>query len=213
MNDVERDRTVALAGVFQAAVLAKQLARRGYADELPLQASVRSVLITDAINTVSVYGGLRGVQLGLTAMREKMAGPARSVDLDIARYVLNLAMLQVRLGRNEAMKNEIAERIAAIKRRISEADSEEPTTRTYSELAQLYRDTISTLRPKIIVQGEHGYLSNTLIVDKVRTVLLAGVRSAFLWGQLGGTRWQLLLGRRRHLRNLDRIIAELPRIH
>ncbi|MEK9134155.1 MAG: DUF489 family protein, partial [Pseudomonadota bacterium] len=55
--------------------------------------------------------------------------------------------------------------------------------------------TISTLTPRIMVNGEHGHLSNPLIAAKVRAALFAGIRSAFLWRQLGGNRWQLLFNR------------------
>ena len=35
--------------------------------------------------------------------------------------------------------------------------------------------------------------------DLIRALLLAGIRSAFLWRQLGGRRWKLLFRRRRLL--------------
>jgi high frequency lysogenization protein len=48
-----------------------------------------------------------------------------------------------------------------------------------------------------MVNGEHGHLSNPLIAAKVRAALFAGIRSAFLWHQLGGSRWQLLFSRKK----------------
>ena len=35
--------------------------------------------------------------------------------------------------------------------------------------------------------------------NKIRSLLLAGIRSAMLWRQCGGKRWQILLGRKRML--------------
>jgi high frequency lysogenization protein len=46
-----------------------------------------------------------------------------------------------------------------------------------------------------MVSGEHGHLNNPAIAAKVRATLLAGIRSAVLWRQLGGRRWQLLFAR------------------
>jgi high frequency lysogenization protein len=79
----------------------------------------------------------------------------------------------------------------------SDEDAEGVHPRLVEKLAEIYAQTISTLTPRILVNGEHGHLSNPLIAAKVRAALLAGIRAAFLWRQLGGRRWQLLLQRRR----------------
>lgn len=208
MNVAERDKTLALAGMFQAAKLAQQLARHGNADEIAFHASVRSILITDSINTVSVYGGIEGVLVGLRTLRDRMIKSGGTTDLEIPRYVLQLIQLVRRLKADLSMIDTIAERIDQIKHRSS-GNGEGFTNELYEELAQLYKDTISTLRPKIIVQGEHGHLANPLVVDRVRTVLLAGIRSAFLWDQLGGRRWQLLFSRGAQLANAEELLAEL----
>ena len=58
-------------------------------------------------------------------------------------------------------------------------------------------NTISTLTPRIIIKGEHGYLSDPHNANKVRTILLAGIRAAVLWRQSGGTRPKLILQRKK----------------
>ncbi len=209
MNDALRDKTLALAGVFQAAKLAQQLARQGHANDVPLEASIRSILITDSINTVSIYGGVDGVRVGLVTLCEKTsASKTKSDDFEIARYVLQLVQLAGKLRSDDALAADIAERIERIKNEYS-GDNGASRPRLYANLAQLYKETLSALRPQIIVQGEHGYLADPEIVDKVRTVLLAGVRSAFLWAQLGGSRWQLLFDRRNQLATANQLLSEL----
>ena len=211
MNERDRDRTVALAGTYQAAVMAQQLARRGDTDEQSLTASVRSVLVTDAVNVVSVFGGLAGVRLGLESLQEKLTTQGHANDLEVARYVLGLAQLQNRLRRNNAMIRSMASRIEDIKLDLEGGGDGAFSNRTFAELAGLYKETISTLKPRIIVQGEHGHLANPLIVDKVRSALLAGVRAAYLWGQLGGKRWHLIFARQSYLDNANRIVDLMQR--
>lgn len=46
------------------------------------------------------------------------------------------------------------------------------------------------------------HLQDSRNADKVRALLLAGIRSAMLWRQLGGRRWQLLFSRRKLLDQL-----------
>ena len=206
----QHDRVLALAGVFQAATLAQQLAHRGYADEVPFEASVRSLFITDAINTASVYGGESGVELGLHTMQQRLSTTGRNSDFEIARYVLSLTQLGFKLGEQNHMAKTRAKEIDKLKPSV-ETNGEGLSQHVYSELARIYKDTISYMKPKIIVQGGQGHLSSPVVVDKVRTVLFAGVRSAFLWNQLGGRRWHLVFKRRQTLAAVEAILSKLDR--
>ena len=72
-------------------------------------------------------------------------------------------------------------------------------------LGTLYADTVSHLRPRVMVQGNPHYLGQAAIVSEIRAVLLAALRSAVLWRQLGGSFWDFVLpqardGRRRSSR-------------
>lgn len=198
----ERDRTIALAGIYQAAALTRQLARRGYADEEPFLASVRSILIIDAINTVSIFGGLDGVRLGLLSISRQSGG---SGDLETARYVVGLCQLARRFLRTPAM----VERVSAELAEIRETDDAVAGQERYERLAGLYRENLSRLKPQIMVQGEQPNLGDAHIVARIRTSLLAGVRAGVLFTQLGGSRWQILLQRRRYMNNAARLLEEI----
>lgn len=202
----ERDRTIALAGLYQAAVLARQLARRGHADEEPLRASVRSVLIVDAINTVSIFGGVAGVRLGLLAI-SRQSGSAG--DLEVARYAVGLCQLARRFHRSPELIERVSSELAAIQEDISVQRDEGMPAELYDRFAELYKETLSHLKPRIIVQGEQANLNNARIVAQIRTSLLAGVRAGVLFIQLGGSRWQLLFQRRRYSDNAARLLAEI----
>lgn len=202
MTDSLRDRTLALAGVFQAARLTQQLAREGQADKRAFVSSVRSILALEAPTTDAVYGGAAGLTLGLAMLRDKLTGDSTQADLEVARYVIALMQLEAVLGRQPDMLEAIGNGIQAIEQQMkffaaeeSDADAIHPTLA--DKLAELYQQTISTLSPRIMVNGEHGYLQNPAIAAKVRSALLAGIRSAVLWRQKGGSRWQLLFLRKR----------------
>jgi len=62
-------------------------------------------------------------------------------------------------------------------------------------LGTLYADTVSQLRPRVLVQGNPHYLAQPSVVAEIRAVLLAALRSAVLWRQLGGSPWDFLLRR------------------
>jgi high frequency lysogenization protein len=202
MSTAYTDRILALAGLFQAARLAQQLAREGRAEPSALAASVQSLLIIDAPTTESVYGGVRGVRPGLELLRDKLAGGNTDAnDVEIARYVIGIIHLEGQLRRRPEIQDAIRRGIEATREQMkffeAAENGETLHPRLVEKLAELYTQTISTLTPRIMVNGEHGHLSNPLIAARVRAALFAGIRSAFLWHQLGGSRWQLLFSRKK----------------
>jgi high frequency lysogenization protein len=202
MSTAYTDRILALAGLFQAARLAQQLAREGRAEASTLAASIQSLLIIDAPTTESVYGGTQGVRPGLDLLHNKLAGGNTDTnDVEIARYVISMIHLESQLRRRPEIQDAVRRGIEATREQMkffeAAENGETLHPRLVEKLAELYTQTISTLTPRIMVNGEHGHLSNPLIAAKVRAALFAGIRSAFLWHQLGGSRWQLLFSRKK----------------
>ena len=201
MNATYKDRTLALAGVFQAARLTQQLAREGRMDLPAFTTSVQSLMTIDAPGTEAVYGGHHGLKLGLGLLRDKLEGKTGAGDVEIAKYVIAMIHLVGKLRRNMDMQEAIRRGIEAAREQVKffgAADHGEGAhPRLVEKLAELYTQTISTLTPRIMVNGEHGNLGNPVVAAKVRAALFAGIRSAFLWHQLGGNRWQLLFSRKK----------------
>nr|MBA3573317.1 DUF489 family protein [Pyrinomonadaceae bacterium] len=68
---------------------------------------------------------------------------------------------------------------------------------TLAAIASSYQETLSTLKFRIQVRGDARFLRDPEVANKVRAALLAGVRAALLWHQVGGRRWQLPFYRKR----------------
>lgn len=206
------DRVLALAGIFQAARLAQQLAREGRTERSAYRASLQSILMIEADDTREVYGGVAGVALGLELLRDKLTGKNEPEDLELAKYVISMLQLEGALRRRPEVAEAIRAGVQAAESQMAFFDAsgadDEAHPRLIEKLAELYTQTLSTLTPRIIVSGEQGYLSTPLIAAKVRAALFAGVRSAVLWRQLGGNRWQLLFGRSRAVREAERLLRE-----
>lgn len=213
MNTSFTDRTLALAGLFQAARLAQELARAGRTDASAFVASIQALMLIDAPSTNAVYGGAQGVALGLDLLRNKLGGVTDTGDVEIAKYVISMVHLEGQLRRHPDMQDAIRRGIEAIQSQMkffeAEENGEAVHPRLVEKLAELYSQTISALTPRIMVNGEHGHLSNPLIAAKVRAALFAGIRSAFLWRQLGGNRWQLLFSRAKIAAEARQILENL----
>lgn len=122
--------------------------------------------------------------------------------MESVRYILSLIQLERALAKRPDMLTRIRHGISHTEIQMKFFEEKENSTndplhpRLVEKLAELYTQTISTLTPRIMVNGEHGNLTHPTIAAGVRAALLAGIRSAVLWRQLGGRRWQLLFMRR-----------------
>ncbi len=186
-------RTLALAGVFQSACLVKQLATTGRTHPEAFATSIESILAIDANSPLDVYQNHRNLSIGLEALISLFSNSKKPKDSDIARYTFSLLHLERKLSENPKMLDRVA---SGVQRAKAQAFHFSPThENVMANLASLYTDTLSTFRFRIHVSGEPVYLNQTNQLNKIRALLLAGIRSAVLWRQLGGRRWQLLIQR------------------
>jgi high frequency lysogenization protein len=209
-----QERLLALAGVFQAARLVQQLAREGRAERAPFRASVHSVLMLDAEHTAEVYGGIQGVALGLTLVRDKLGGATTPSDLEMAKYAMNTVQLAGALQRRPQLAESIRTGVRAIESQMAFFEHDDDPgahPRLVEKLADLYAQTLSTVSPRVVVNGEQGFLANPTTAAGVRAALFAGVRSAVLWRQLGGSRLQLIFQRKAIATEATRLLAKAGR--
>lgn len=201
------DRTLALAGVFQAAWLVHQIATRGETDSAALETSINSVFKIDADSVEEVFGDVNGIITGLSVMKRQLDASKQRYDMQVTQYVVSLLHLAKKALNRSRVLDDIGKGLAEAGR---QAQSFHPMhENVLARLADIYQTTISTIPPKIIVQGQHGHLSNPDNANKVRSVLLAGIRAAILWMQCGGSRWQVLFRRRPYIEEVSRILEGL----
>jgi len=203
----QEDKTIALAGIFQAAELVKDIAWHGKTNQAAVEASIESLLQFDAPDVISVYGNITGIMQGLRTLQNQLDNKNNSRNTDVTRYVITLIHLQRKLEKSDGMLEEISERLENIKSQLEYFDLSH--SNTLSKIAEVYKTTISTLQPKIIVEGEQAYLSNNANADKIRVLLLAGIRAVLLWRQTGGSRLQLLFSRKKYLNTADTLSKKL----
>ena len=188
------NQTLALAGVAQAAALVQQLATKGNCDPLALESSMASILKIDSDSVIDVYGSLSGLKLGLEQLNVQMTG-YRITNPEQARYAASIVFLEHQLAERKNLLNTIQSGVIK-----AQAQSEHfglLHENVLANLSDVYQNTISTLQPRIIVHGSPDFLSRPDVANKIRTCLLAGVRSAILWRQCGGTRWRFLFYRKK----------------
>ena len=186
------DRVLALAGLAQALRQVRRIADTGQADAAVLATSLDSVFRIDAATPEDVYGGAREVRPGLLLLRDYLSN--QGSDTQLPKLALAVTQLERRFSADDAVGEAVHEGILAIKPRAGQLGSSHPEV--LSALGSLYAETVSHLRPKVMVQGNPHYLGQADIVAEIRAILLAALRSAVLWRQMGGSAWDIFLRRR-----------------
>lgn len=188
-------RTVALAALYQAVRLVQQTARGRARDEHATECSINSIFMTSPASLEEVYDGLSGLALGLEVLCEQLGTNGSARDLELTGYAVTLLHLERRLSRQPALLNEIARGIEA--GRVLRDGDQGDAAAMIAMLAGTYTRTISTIAPRVMVQGEPAILNAEQSRNMIRALLLAGMRAAVLWRQCGGGRIRLVFERKR----------------
>jgi high frequency lysogenization protein len=173
------------------------------ADSQAVATSIYSLFQVDADSVEAVYGDPAGLAGGLQQLYAQLEGNAGR-DAELTRHLVALIHLERRLSANPEMLSQIRQGLSSATERLEHFPMLHPNI--LAQLAHLYSATISRLQPRIIVRGEALHLQNPDNQNKIRTLLLAGIRSAILWRQLGG----LLLLRRRIMEQSRRLLQQIP---
>lgn len=190
-SNVMSDRVLALAGIVQALAQVRRIADTGQANAAVLTTSLDSVFRIDAPTPADVYGGVAALRPGMMLLRDYFTNQAR--DEQLPRLALAVMQVERRFNRDQEMVDRVHAGILAQASHAERLGSIHPEV--LSALGALYSETVSHLRPRVLVQGNPHYLGQATVVAEVRAVLLSAIRSAVLWRQLGGSLWDFLLRR------------------
>jgi high frequency lysogenization protein len=192
-----QQQTLALAGVAQAARLVDQVSKTGgYPIEF-LEPSIHSLFEFEAQDVSAIYGGVPGVRLGLNNLAAMLSDRQAQEHRDVTRYVFSLLYLERKFAASPEMMSVVHSRLEHASFRAEHFAGH--VNDICHSVSGIYQDTLSKLRFRIKVTGSAQHLQNEQNADIIRALLLAGIRSAFLWRQLGGRRWRLLFQRKRIL--------------
>ena len=204
----DKDITLAFAGMIQSATLVCQLAKEDRHDREALWQSAQSLIRLDTDRAEDVYGSVHGVELGLRKIVLLFGAQSTVEDRDIFNYTIFVHQVSSKLMKLEKTSHIIHAELEEIRQDLGRPGEPgyEPE-RLFELLAGLYSRTISYLTPRIIVRGKSDRLQDPATVNRVRTALFSGVRSAYLWTQLGGRRWKIIFQRKGYVNRARQLLA------
>ena len=186
-----QQQVIALAGVVQAARMVDQVAKTGSYPAAFFEASLRSLFAFDAPTVDAVYGNIQGVKLGLRSVVDMLTDATNEDHVAMGAYVRGLLKLEDQFGKRPDLQEVVASRLRHVNFKAQHFSDD--AVELAASISAIYQDTISRLPYRIKVKGNVQHLQQTKNADLVRTLLLAGLRSAHLWRQLGGRPRHFLL--------------------
>lgn len=211
MEANNRNRTIALAALFQCVEGVTQIATRGAVDSEILNSCVNSILVENANSPEALYGEVGKLRTGLRVLMHQLGTGGLTADgtpknIEATRYAVNLLYLEKKLAGDQDMFRQLLRDIENAQQQLDFFAMTHPNM--IARLADIYSNTISKLGPRIMIKGDQTHLSNPDNAAKIRTLLLAGIRAALLWRQAGGSRWKLIFARGSMQREAQQLLRE-----
>jgi len=204
----EEQKALALAGLFQAASLVQQLARTGEVDSDSYATLLESIFTLDPKTVDEVYGGVKGVKLGVDTLLLVLKEKQSARYADAIRYTIGMLHIEKILRRDSDINSVLRSRLEQLTNQLQHFDGVTSQGVT-SKLNDIYLDTLAKFKFRIQVNGDPNHLQRTENAARIRAILLAGIRSAMLWRQLGGSRLQFALGRGKLIQALENLQHEI----
>lgn len=211
MNQIEQQVTT-LAAITQVATLVDKLARTGEVPSSEYELLLQAVFVQSPQRFEDVYNHDKNeLSIGLKNLAIILGQGNTRISPDIARYTLSLLHLENKLRKQPKMLNDLGEGIQRASRQVEHFGMMHENT--IGNIADLYKETLSQLSFRIQVTGNPVHLQNPKVANKVRTLLLAGIRAAILWHQCGGRRWHLLIKRKNYVKTIAKLQQDRRVLH
>lgn len=192
MPDQSKNQVIALAGIVQAISLVDELAKTGKLNEAAFDATIHSILAIDSSDILSVYGGLDGITYGLKKLIWLLTPPTKTMQ---TRMLLSVMRLQKKIFGSHTLIQTLTQRIKQAQKQAEYFNPTHPSV--MANLADAYENVLHALRFSTSIRGNPRVLNVRLNMEKIRVLLLAGIRSSLLWRQYGGSKLTLIFYRKK----------------
>lgn len=201
-----KGETLALAALFQCSSQITRIANTGYMDEHAVSCVFRALVVTNPKTVEDIYAPGKLI----TGFKQLVDSFDRSVSaktpetIAITQISLKIISLAISIMNKGDIFNSMGNYIDSITERILaatpdylDASPDVVLNPDYiKEFAKIYQSIISPNFPKLVIYGEERILREESNQDRIRALLLCGIRAVILWRQLGGRRRFLIFRRK-----------------
>ena len=188
-NDTQ-SQAWALAALFLAIDNVRAIAERGEVQTDAELTLLPSLLTYNAADIADYYGDPAPLARGRRAYQRTFQ---QKNDEQNLRYSAQILHVERRLAKKAALMRTLKERLHAAQRQAEYYPVNHDNL--IASFAATYQETASLAAGRILIRGEPQWLRQPDMTNRIRALLLAGVRAAVLWRAYGGNRYTLLFAR------------------
>lgn len=202
------DKILALAGIVQALSLINRLAFLGLheQDRPIIETCIQSLYMLDAHNVEEIFGQKHALIPGMKELHAVLKHNIFNLRyaLRIKKEIWQVFGLAKQILRRPELRRLIQDKIHQYTRQA------EYFSRTHSSIIQRWSELtielMNRLGARFHLYGRQANLSHEEIASTIRALLLAAIRAAVLWHQLGGNIWLLIFERKKLLLRLEELM-------
>ena len=184
-----KNETISLGAIYQACNEIKKIAWQGEINNNIIEPLINSVYQTTSEEIEDVFISIKRLNSGLDFLRRQLVGDAFSRDGEVSRYFEAIGILVKNMNRKDDVLNKLRTELNKQSMPINEDNLDKHAL----FLSELYLSTISTVEPRIIVNGDNKYLTDKKNAAMIRSLLLCAIRSYILWQQSGGSKFRIFI--------------------
>ena len=191
-----------LAALYQSCNAISRIAWEGQYDEKEFLPLIKSILDVDSDDPLIIYQQPISLKSGFQFLKKQVVDDIFTRSSETRRYISSIKDLVKRINTSNIIDEQFRKRID----RINENEYEKNTDNIVLEIGQLYKDTFSQLEPRIVISGDNQYLKQDLNAARIRTALMAAIRSVYLWKSCNGSDLKFFLFKKRYVSRIREII-------
>ena len=184
-----KNETISLGAIYQACNEIKKIAWQGEINNNIIEPLINSVYQTTSEDIEDVFISTKRLNSGLDFLRRQLVGDAFSRDGEVSRYFEAIGILVKNMNKKDEVLNKLRIELTKQSMPIKEDNLDQHAL----FLSELYLSTISTVEPRIIVNGDNKYLTDKKNAAMIRSLLLCAIRSFILWQQSGGSKFRIFI--------------------
>jgi high frequency lysogenization protein len=203
----EKNQIIALSGIFQSCYLVRNLSRYGLITEQNLKNNIQILFNQNTENIMDLYGSIESLHQGINSIKNLLASEHKEKLSETLRYAIGVMHLAKKLQKDKRMLMMIKKRLEITAKQIEHFSITHPNI--IASISKIYQDSFGKFFFRINVNGNFEYLKQDQIVYQIRCLLFSGVRSAMLFHQMGGRRYQLILNKKHILEHIKIFSADM----
>ena len=194
-----------LAALYQSCNAISRIAWEGKYDNEEFSPLIKSILDVNSDDPLSIYEEPTLLKSGFEFLKKQVIDDIFTRSSETRRYISSIKNLVKRIDTSNIIDDQFRKNID----RLNEIKREKTIDDLVLEIGQLYIDTFGKVEPRIVISGDNQYLKVDLNAARIRTALMAAIRSVYLWKSCNGSDFKFFLFKKRYIKRIKEIIVTM----